>query len=276
MSNEVEMNTAHTVTSSAQEVEQFKLNMQRYRTFDLNKNDQLQEPMFFGQPVNVARYDQQKYPIFDKLTEKQLSFFWRPEEIDISKDRIDFKNLPEHEKHIFISNLKFQTILDSIQGRAPVTAFLNLVSIPELECWIIKWSEQEALHSRSYTHIIRGVFDDPTPVFDDIVVNPEIRKRAIDIGNYYDDLIEMGMWHNLLGVGEWEIKDKHTGKLKTIKVTMRELKKRLYLAMLCVNILEAIRFYVSFACSFAFAERELMEGNAKIIKLIARRHSCGF
>lgn len=246
-----ELNTEHVLSATASVVEKTQLNMQRYRTFDTNKNDQLKEPMFFGQPVNVARYDQQKYPIFDKLTEKQLSFFWRPEEIDISKDRIDFKGMPAHEQHIFTSNLRYQTLLDAIQGRAPVTAFLNLVSIPELECWIIKWSEQEALHSRSYTHIIRGIYDDPTPVFEDIVDNPEIQKRAIDIGNYYDDLIEMGMWYNLLGVGEWEIKDRKTGVLKTITVSMYELKKRLYLCMLCVNILEAIRFYVSFALNLA-------------------------
>lgn len=251
MNTHDELNTGHTVTISAQSVAKANLTMQRYRTFDTNKNDQLKEPMFFGQPVNVARYDQQKYPIFDKLTEKQLSFFWRPEEIDISKDRIDFKNLPAHEQHIFTSNLRYQTLLDAIQGRAPVTAFLNLVSIPELECWIIKWSEQEALHSRSYTHIIRGIYDDPTPVFEDIVDNPEIQKRAIDIGNCYDDLIEMGMWYNLLGVGEWEVKGRKTGELKTITVTLRELRKRLYLAMLCVNILEAIRFYVSFALNLA-------------------------
>lgn len=251
MSNEVEMNTAHTVSTIGEAVEKSKVDMQRYRTFDTNKNDQLQEPMFFGQPVNVARYDQQKYPVFDKLTEKQLSFFWRPEEIDISKDRIDFKGMPAHEQHIFTSNLRYQTLMDSINGRAPVQAFLNLVSIPELENWIIEWSQSETIHSRSYTHIIRGIYDDPSPVFEDIVENEEIRKRAIDIGNYYDALIEMGMWYNLLGVGEWEVKDKHTGEMKTIIVSMRELKKRLYLCMLCVNILEAIRFYVSFALNLA-------------------------
>ena len=113
--------------------------------------------MFFGQPVNVARYDQQKYEVFEKLIEKQLSFFWRPEEIDVSRDRIDYANLPEHEKHIFISNLKYQTLLDSIQGRSPNVAFLPLVSIPELETWIETWSFSETIHSRSYTHIIRNI-----------------------------------------------------------------------------------------------------------------------
>ena len=119
-----------------------------YSTFSKTQNDALKEPMFFGQPVNVARYDQQKYEVFEKLIEKQLSFFWRPEEIDVSRDRIDYANLPEHEKHIFISNLKYQTLLDSVQGRSPNVAFLPLVSIPELETWIETWSFSETIHSR--------------------------------------------------------------------------------------------------------------------------------
>jgi len=137
-----------------------------YSTFSKEKNDALKEPMFFGQPVNVARYDQQKYEVFEKLIEKQLSFFWRPEEIDVSRDRIDYANLPDHEKHIFISNLKYQTLLDSIQGRSPNVALLPLVSIPELETWIETWSFSETIHSRSYTHIIRNNvndnYDNPT------------------------------------------------------------------------------------------------------------------
>lgn len=235
-----------------------------YSTFSKTKNDALKEPMFFGQPVNVARYDQQKYEVFEKLIEKQISFFWRPEEIDISKDRRDFANLPEHEKHIFISNLKYQTLLDSIQGRSPNVALLPLVSIPELETWIETWSFFETIHSRSYTHIIRNIINDPSVVFDDIVDNEQILHRAEDIATYYDDLIEYSQYYNLFGEGT------HTINGKTITVTLRELKKKLYLCLMCVNVLEAIRFYVSFACSFSFAERELMEGNAKIIKLIAR------
>ena len=152
-----------------------------YSTFPKAKNDALKEPMFFGQPVNVARYDQQKYEVFEKLIEKQLSFFWRPEEIDVSRDRIDYANLPEHEKHIFISNLKYQTLLDSIQGRSPNVALLPLVSIPELETWIETWSFSETIHSRSYTHIIRNIVNDPSVVFDDIVQNEYIIARAEDI-----------------------------------------------------------------------------------------------
>ena len=236
----------------------------QYSTFPKTPNNALLEPMFLGQPVNVARYDQQKYETFEKLIEKQISFFWRPEEVDLSRDRIDYANLPEHEKHIFISNLKYQTLLDSIQGRSPNVGLLPLVSLPELETWIETWSFFETIHSRSYTHIIRNIVNDPSIVFDDIVQNEYIIARAEDIACYYDDLIEYTQYFNLLGVGTHQVNG------KTIVVSERELKKKLYLCLMCVNVLEAIRFYVSFACSFAFAERELMEGNAKIIKLIAR------
>ena len=235
-----------------------------YTTFSQVKNDQLKEPMFFGQPVNVARYDQQKYEIFEKLIEKQLSFFWRPEEVDVSQDRIDYQALPEHEQHIFISNLKYQTLLDSIQGRSPNVAFLPLISIPELETWVETWSFSETIHSRSYTLIIRNIVNDPSIIFDDIVTNSEIQKRAKDISGYYDQLIELTSYYHLLGEGTHQVNDKN------IQVSLRELKRLLYLCVMSVNALEAVRFYVSFACSFAFAERELMEGNAKIIKLIAR------
>lgn len=235
-----------------------------YSIFSKNDNKQLEEPMFFGQPVNVARYDQQKYPVFEKLIEKQLSFFWRPEEVDVSQDRVDYQNLPEHEKHIFISNLKYQTLLDSIQGRSPNVALLPLVSLPELETWVETWAFSETIHSRSYTHIIRNIVSDPSVIFDDIVRNENIVARASDISAYYDDLIHQSMIYSQLGEGNHEI----NGEIKV--VNKRELKKLLYRCLMSVNILEAIRFYVSFACSFAFAERKVMEGNAKIIRLIAR------
>ncbi|MEZ3499247.1 class Ia ribonucleoside-diphosphate reductase subunit beta [Pantoea sp. KPR_PJ] len=235
-----------------------------YTTFSQNKNNQLKEPMFFGQSVNVARFDQQKYDIFEKLIEKQLSFFWRPEEVDVSRDRIDYQALPEHEKHIFISNLKYQTLLDSIQGRSPNVALLPLISIPELETWVETWAFSETIHSRSYTHIIRNIVNDPSLVFDDIVTNEQILARAQDISKYYDDLIEMTNYWHLLGEGTHQVNG------KSVTVSVRALKKQLYICLMSVNALEAIRFYVSFACSFAFAERELMEGNAKIIRLIAR------
>ena len=236
----------------------------KYTTFSPVNNNALAEPMFFGNPVNVARYDQQKHAIFEKLIEKQISFFWRPEEVDVSKDRLDFQQLSDSEKHIFISNLKYQTLLDSVQGRSPNIAFLPIISIPELETWVETWSFFETIHSRSYTHILRNLFTDPSEIFSDIVDNQHIKKRAADISQYYDDLIFYTQIWQTQGLGE------HTIQGETYNVTLRELKKKLYLCMNSVNALEAIRFYVSFACTFAFAERELMEGNSKIIRLIAR------
>ncbi|MDF2177663.1 ribonucleotide-diphosphate reductase subunit beta [Aliiglaciecola sp. CAU 1673] len=236
----------------------------KYTTFNQQATNPLLEPMFFGNPVNVARYDQQKHGIFEKLIEKQISFFWRPEEVDVSRDRVDFQKLSEQEKHIFISNLKYQTLLDSVQGRSPNIAFLPIVSLPELETWIETWSFFETIHSRSYTHILRNLFADPSAVFEDIVLNDEIKRRATDISRYYDDLI--------FATQLWQTQGEGTHVVDGIshKISMRELKKKLYLCMNSVNALEAIRFYVSFACTFAFAERELMEGNSKIIRLIAR------
>lgn len=235
-----------------------------YSTFNQNKNNQLEEPIFLGQSVNLSRFDQQKYEIFEKLAEKSLSFFWRPEEIDLTRDRVDFNNLSTHEKHIFLSNLKYQSLLDSVQGRSPNIALLPLVSIPELEALTEIWSFFEVIHSRSYTHIIRNIVNEPHLIFDEIIENEEILKRAKDIAFYYDELIEYSQWYNLLGEGDHQI----NGKL--VKVNLQELKKKLILCLISVNALEGIRFYVSFACSFGFAERKLMEGNAKIIKLIAR------
>nr|WP_136252242.1 class Ia ribonucleoside-diphosphate reductase subunit beta [Ningiella ruwaisensis] len=236
----------------------------KYTTFNQKTTDTMKEPMFFGDPVNVARYDQQKHPIFEKLIEKQISFFWRPEEVDVSKDRVDFQKLTDAEKHIFTSNLKYQTLLDSVQGRSPNIAFLPIISLPELETWVETWSFFETIHSRSYTHILRNLFSNPSEVFDDIVVNEEIKRRATDISKYYDDLIFYTQLYQTRGEGVYTIDG------ETHEVNLRVLKKKLFLCMNSVNALEAIRFYVSFACTFAFAERELMEGNSKIIRLIAR------
>mgnify|MGYP000035021050 FL=1 len=235
-----------------------------YTTFNQTPNDALLEPMFMGNSVNVSRYDQQRYQAFEKLIEKQLSFFWRPEEIDVSKDRADWQSLTASEKHIFISNLKYQTLLDSMAARSVNAVLLPLVSLPEVETWVETWAFSETIHSRSYTHILRNLFTDPSEVFDDIVVNPAILKRATSIAKYFDDVIITTQLLQSQGPGSYEVEG------KTVEVSERKLKERLFLAICSVNALEAIRFYVSFACSFAFAERELLEGNAKIIKLIAR------
>ena len=208
------------------------------------------QPMFFGEGVNVARYDEMRFPWIDKLTEKQLSFFWRPEEVDLSKDNIDFnQRLTDAEKHMFTSNLKYQTLLDSVQGRSPNVSFLPIVSLPELETWIETWSFSETIHSRSYTHIIRNVYPDPSAILDSITNDRQILKRANSVTEEYDNLIKLTHDEN---------------------ATLEQKEDALFRTMVSVNVLEAVRFYVSFACSFSFAERELMEGNAKVIKLIAR------
>jgi ribonucleoside-diphosphate reductase beta chain len=234
--------------------------------FNIKKTDHTKSLAFLdtnGTPA-IQRYDILKYRQFDKLTDKQLGFFWRPEEIDVMRDAKDFKELTDFEKHIFTSNLKRQILLDSVQGRSPNLAFLPLATIPELETWIETWAFNETIHSRSYTHIIRNVYSNPSEVFDELLELDEIVACATDISKYYDDLITAGSWYRMLGVG------KHTVNGETIEVDMYQLKKKLWLCLNSVNALEGIRFYVSFACSWAFAELKKMEGNAKIIKLIAR------
>lgn len=236
----------------------------KYTTFNQKNNDALKEPMFFGNPVNVSRYDVQKHVAFENLIEKQLSFFWRPEEVDVSKDRGDWQSLSDAEKHIFISNLKYQILLDSMAARSVNAVLLPLASLPEVETWIETWAFSETIHSRSYTHILRNLFTHPGEVFDEIIINPAILKRAESIALYFDDLILYSQLYNLHGEG------KHTSEGVEYDVTLRKLKEKLYLAVCSVNALEAIRFYVSFACSFAFSERSLLEGNSKLIRLIAR------
>ena len=232
--------------------------------FKIKRKSHLESNMFFDDHVDIARYDIVRYPQFEKITDKQLGFFWRPEEVDLSKDSKDFHSLNTHEKHIFTSNLKRQILLDSVQGRSPNLAFLPITSVPEMETLVSTWAFFETIHSRSYTHIIRNIYSNPSIVFDDIMTIKEISDCAVDISKYYDDLIEYSKWQSLLGYG------KHTVNGKEIIIDEYQLKKKLYLCMMSVNILEGIRFYVSFACSWAFAEMKKMEGNAKIIKLIAR------
>ena len=219
---------------------------------------------FLDEGLGMQRYDVMKYKQFDKLTEKQLGFFWQPQEVDVSKDSKDFKDLTRHEQHIFTSNLKRQILLDSVQGRSPNLALLPIVTLPELETWIETWAFSETIHSRSYTHIIRNIYPNPSVVFDSLLDSKEIVDCAGDISKYYDDLIEYSQWYQLLGAGT------HTVNGKKITIDTYELKKKIWMCLNSVNVLEGIRFYVSFACSWAFAELKKMEGNAKIIKFIAR------
>ncbi len=215
------------------------------------------EPLFFGSGMNIQEYADPKYPIFEKADNTMMSFFWRPEEVGLQKDRVDFKKMTEGEKFVFVSNLKYQILLDSIQGRGPLLAFLPVITNPELEASVITWGFFEKLHSRSYTHMIRNLFADPAEVIDHILDVPEIIERAESIGKYYDDFITV--MHKYLTDPE--------------SVDMHDLRTKLYLAMMCINILEGVRFYVSFACNFAFGENKIMEGTAKIMGLIARDES---
>ena len=238
--------------------------------FRKKEKSHLESTMFFDESVDVARYDTLKYPQLDKLTDKQLGFFWRPEEIDVSKDKSDFAALTDFEKHIFTSNLKRQILLDSVQGRGPSETLMPVASIPEIEPLVMTWTFMETIHSRSYTHIIRNVYANPSKIFDEMLDIKEIVDCAEDISKYYDDFIDSTKWYDLLGEGRFRITDKVTQEDRYVKVDKYELKKKLWMVLNSINVLEGVRFYVSFACSWAFAELKKMEGNAKIIKFIAR------
>ena len=233
--------------------------------FNTEDIDTKKQPMFFGKPLGVQRYDNFKYPQFENLTKQQLGYFWRPEEVSLQKDRGDYQTLRPEQKHIYTSNLKYQIMLDSVQGRAPGMAFLPYCSLPELEACMEVWSFMEMIHSRSYTYVIKNVYPDPSEVFDTIIKDDRILQRASTVTESYDDFINSAQ---LWGTGNmW--RDEFRGS-PTAEWEMMDVKRKLYRAVANVNILEGIRFYVSFACSFAFGELKLMEGSAKIISLIAR------
>ena len=255
------MNPVQFKISSTEESTKIK-GMTVFNTEQVNTKKQ---PMFFGKPLGIQRYDSYKYPVFDRLTTQQLGYFWRPEEVSLQKDRGDYQTLRPEQKHIYTSNLKYQIMLDSIQGRGPGMAFIPYCSLPELEACMEVWGFMEMIHSRSYTYIIKNIYSDPSEVFDKIVTDERILERAKSVTESYDDFIQSSQqygvsdaWmHNLEGVSY-------------AKETLNDVKRKLYRAVANVNILEGIRFYVSFACSFAFGELKLMEGSAKIISLIAR------
>jgi ribonucleoside-diphosphate reductase beta chain len=241
------------------------LKMKGMTVFNTEQVDTKKQPMFFGKPLGIQRYDSYKYPVFDRLTTQQLGYFWRPEEVSLQKDRGDYQTLRPEQKHIYTSNLKYQIMLDSVQGRGPGMAFIPYCSLPELEACMEVWGFMEMIHSRSYTYIIKNVYSDPSEVFDAIVTDDRIVERATSVTEAYDEFIQSAQeygssnaWiHQLEGV-------------TSAKQTLNDVKRKLYRAVANVNILEGIRFYVSFACSFAFGELKIMEGSAKIISLIAR------
>ena len=246
-------------------VEDVKTKVKGMTVFNTEQVNTKKQPMFFGKPLGVQRYDSYKYPVFDKLTTQQLGYFWRPEEVSLQKDRGDYQTLRPEQKHIYTSNLKYQIMLDSIQGRGPGMAFIPYCSLPELEACMEVWGFMEMIHSRSYTYIIKNVYSDPSEVFDKIVTDDRILERASSVTAAYDDFISGA--HQYDNSTMWELATEgHTAG----QYDRYELKRKLYRAVANVNILEGIRFYVSFACSFAFGELKLMEGSAKIISLIAR------
>ena len=194
------------------------------------------QPMFFGAPLGLQRYDNYKYPIFDKLTQQQLGYFWRPEEVSLQKDRADYQTLTKEQKHIFTSNLKYQVMLDSVQGRGPGMAFLPYCSLPELESAMTVWEMMEMIHSRSYTYIIKNVYSDPTEVFDTILDDANIMDRAKSVTEAYDDFIQAAQQYG--NSNEWQ----HAQE------GVYYAEEQLY-------------------------ELKIMEGSAKIISLIARDES---
>ena len=220
--------------------------------FNREQVDAKKQPMFFGAPLGIQRYDEYRYPVFEKLTQQMLGYFWRPEEVSLQKDRADYETLRPEQKHIYTSNLKYQIMLDSVQGRAPGIALAPYCSIPELEGAMNIWQTMEMIHSRSYTYIIKNIYPDPSEVFDTIIDDENILERAASVTAAYDEFLNSAQAY-----------DNGTVELK-------EIKRKLYRAVANVNILEGIRFYVSFACSFAFGELKMMEGSAKIVSLIAR------
>ena len=233
--------------------------------FNTQQVNTKKQPMFFGAPLGIQRYDSYKYPIFDKLTTQQLGYFWRPEEVSLQKDRGDYHTLRPEQKHIYTSNLKYQIMLDSVQGRGPGMAFIPYCSLPELEACMEVWGFMEMIHSRSYTYIIKNVYSDPSEVFDKIVTDERILERSKTVTEAYDDFIQSAQTYGSGNQWQHQLEGVYSAK-----ETLNDVKRKLYRAVANVNILEGIRFYVSFACSFAFGELKLMEGSAKIISLIAR------
>ena len=242
-----------------------RMTVDRMTVFNTDQVNTLKQPMFLGAPLGIQRYDSYKHPVFDKLTTQQLGYFWRPEEVSLQKDRGDYQTLTPEQRHIYTSNLKYQIMLDSVQGRGPGMAFIPYCSLPELEACMEVWGFMEMIHSRSYTYIIKNVYSNPSEVFDQIITDERIVERSKSVTEAYDDFINSAQMWGTGNMWQNDFKDSPTSQWE-----IKDVKRKLYRAVANVNILEGIRFYVSFACSFAFGELKLMEGSAKIISLIAR------
>jgi ribonucleoside-diphosphate reductase beta chain len=223
--------------------------------YNLNtKTDYLNRKMFLDPagPVTIQRFEEVKYRKIADFEATARGFFWQPEEISLTKDANDFKDASEAIKHIFTSNLLRQTALDSLQGRGPSQVFTPVVSLPELEALVYNWTFFETnIHSKSYSHIIRNIYNVPKDVFNTIHDTAEIISMAANIGKYYDALHEL-----------------NCSKELGLPVTEKEHVKAIWLALNASYALEALRFMVSFATSLAMVENKIFIGNGNIISLI--------
>lgn len=203
--------------------------------------DATEQPIFLGEDLSLQRYDKFKYPIFFDLFKKQVEFSWWPHEISLNRDRDQYKNLSEEERFVFDTNLKFQILGDSMLSRS-IHSLSDLVSNPELEICMNTWAHMEGIHSYSYSYLLNNVHSNPSSFFDSVMEDKEIVSRATLIRDNFD---------KILG------KDKND-------------KEKIFNCLIATNIMEGLVFYVSFACSFYFGYRGVMEGNSKIIKFIQR------
>lgn len=224
-----------------------------------------QHNFFLSGDLNIARTDKPKYPWLVDMHDLQEKNRWGPGEADLTDDAVEFKRMLPFERNIILQNLQYQSLLDSLQGRAPSLAFGPLVSLPELETWVHAWTASEGIHNVSYMHIIRTVINDPSAIFDKVMENEAIMKRAEEITRYYEELHQLSSLYVVGGYGDYTLPDG-----TVISVTEEKLMRAIYMCLHATNALEAVRFYVSFVCTWAFAENGRMEGIAKIIKLIAR------
>jgi ribonucleoside-diphosphate reductase beta chain len=226
--------------------------------YNLNtKTDYLHRKMFLDPqgPVTIQRFEEVKYNKIADFEKTARGFFWVPEEISLTKDAQDFKDASEAIKHIFTSNLLRQTALDSIQGRGPSQIFTPVISLPELEALVYNWTFFETnIHSRSYSHIIRNIYNVPKEVFNTIHDTKEIVEMASSVGKYYDDL------HKLNCIKETDNDPNNCPEESHVKA--------IYLALHASYALEAFRFMVSFATSLAMVENKIFIGNGNIISLI--------
>jgi len=224
--------------------------------YNLHKHtNYLKRSMFLDPegPVTVQRFEEVKYPRIQKFEETARGFFWVPEEVTLTKDKMDFKEATEAIRHIFTSNLLRQTALDSIQGRAPSQVFSPVISIPELEALVSNWSFFETnIHSKSYSHIIRNIYGVPKEEFNKIHDTREIVDMAASVGRYYDEL------HKLNSQKE----------IGATPVSEQEHIRAIWMALNASYALEALRFMVSFATSLAMVENRIFIGNGNIIALI--------